>query len=138
MISYFSKIIASFLYQRKIISKNELTVCEYGFELIISTAIGFGLVLISGIVFNELLSVILFYAVFVCFRFFTGGYHATTHLRCKIVLLVCCLNNSNHLLTGWTYKYTINKRIKNKKSENINYYGNSNHAIIALDCFMLS
>lgn len=43
MISYFSKIIASFLYQRKIISKNELTVCEYGFELIISTAIGFGL-----------------------------------------------------------------------------------------------
>ena len=91
MISYFSKIIASFFYQRKIISKNELTVCEYGFELIISTAIGFGLVLISGIVFNELLSVILFYAVFVCFRFFTGGYHATTHLRCKIVLLICCL-----------------------------------------------
>ncbi len=80
MISYFSKIIASFLYQRKIISKNELTVCEYGFELIISTAIGFGLVLISGIVFNELLSVILFYAVFICFRFFTGGYHATIYL----------------------------------------------------------
>ena len=39
MISYFSKIIASFLYQRKIISKNELTVCEYGFELIIFTGV---------------------------------------------------------------------------------------------------
>lgn len=39
MISNLSKVIASFLYQRKIISKNELTVCEYGFELIIFTGV---------------------------------------------------------------------------------------------------
>lgn len=91
MISFLSKSIALFLYKNEIIDDEKLPVCEYGFEIIVSTVIGFFLVALSGILLNEFISAMIFYGLFVCVRLFTGGYHATTHFRCKLTLLTCCL-----------------------------------------------
>lgn len=49
MISFLSNFIALFLYKNNIIDKEKIEVCQYGFEIIVSTIIGFLLVLISGI-----------------------------------------------------------------------------------------
>ena len=91
MISLLSKSIALFLLRKDIISSDNIEIYEYGFELMIATIIGFGLVLISGLVMGEFILSLVFYAIFVIVRFFTGGYHANTHLKCKMTLLSCCI-----------------------------------------------
>lgn len=92
MISFLSHRIALFLRDSDIVDDETSLVCQYGFEIIISTLVGFLLVVIIGLCCGELLSAILFYAIFVGVRLSTGGYHATTHLRCKLLLCVCCLS----------------------------------------------
>ena len=90
MISFLSHRIALFLRDNDIVDDETSQVCQYGFEIIISTLVGFLLVVFLGICFGELSSAILFYILFVGVRLSTGGYHATTHLRCKLLLCVCC------------------------------------------------
>lgn len=91
MISFLSKSIALYLLKKEIIDSEEQEICEYGFELIIATIIGLILVLLSGMILGELISAVIFYSMFVIVRFFTGGYHANTHLKCKLTLVTCCL-----------------------------------------------
>ncbi len=103
MISFLTNFIALFLYKNNIIDKEKIEVCQYGFEIIVSTIIGFLLVLTSGIILGEIAEAILFYCLFVGVRFFTGGYHANTHFKCKLTLLTCCLFvliSSKYLLTS--------------------------------------
>lgn len=92
MISFLSNSIALFLYKKKVIDEEELPVCQYGFEIIVSTIIGFLLVLLSGIILDEIIEALLFYCLFIGVRLFTGGYHAATHFKCKTTLLICCLS----------------------------------------------
>lgn len=92
MISFLSNLIAHFLYNKKIIDEEEVPVCQYGFEIIVSTVIGFLLVLLSGIILGAIAEAALFYCMFVVIRWFTGGYHADTHFKCKATLLICCLS----------------------------------------------
>lgn len=91
MISILSHRIALFLKDNEIVDEETSQVCQYGFEIIISTIIGFLLVVITGLCCREILSAIWFYALFVGVRLFTGGYHASTHFRCKLLLCCCCL-----------------------------------------------
>jgi accessory gene regulator B len=90
MISLLSKSIAIFLLKKEIITSEDIEICEYGFELMIATVIGLGLVLLSGLIMGEFILSVVFYVVFVIVRFFTGGYHANTHLKCKLTLILCC------------------------------------------------
>lgn len=91
MISLLSKSIALFLLKREIIDSEEIEIYEYGFELMIATVIGLGLVMLSGLIIGEFISSVIFYTFFVLIRLFTGGYHADTHLKCKLTLVTCCI-----------------------------------------------
>ncbi len=91
MISFLSKGMARFLYKNKIVDEETSEVCRYGFEIIFSTALSLVLIVTIGILFDELLLSLLFYALFVGIRLFTGGYHAPTHFLCKALLVICCL-----------------------------------------------
>lgn len=101
MISYLSRFITLFLLQNKIVEQEKCDVYEYGFEVIISTIIGFILIFTSGILLNELLSSMIFYAMFIIVRQYTGGYHANSHLKCKLTMLCLCL------LVLFSVKYCI-------------------------------
>ncbi len=90
MISFLSHRIALFLKDNDIIDEETSQVCQYGFEIIISTIVGFLLVVFIGVCCGEIISAILFYIIFVGVRLFTGGYHASTHFRCKLLLCICC------------------------------------------------
>lgn len=91
MISFLSKGMALFLLKKRIIDDETCDVCQYGFEIIVSTGLGAFLVLLIGIISGELIAAVLFYLIFVGVRLFTGGYHASTHFRCKCLLCCSCL-----------------------------------------------
>ena len=65
MISKLSKKIALFLHREQIVDEEKTPVCAYGIELIISTIIGFMLVIIIGLIMDSVLQALFFYLVFV-------------------------------------------------------------------------
>lgn len=91
MISKLSKLIALFLHKEHIIDDERIPVCEYGIELMISTMIGFLLVIMVGVMMNALAHALFFYLVFIGVRLYTGGYHADSHFKCKLTLVLCCV-----------------------------------------------
>lgn len=84
MIAKLSRIIADFFIRQKVVPEDQREVYEYGFELSISSVIGILIVLAIGLVSNRFWESVVFYIVFCFTRLFTGGYHASTYLRCKV------------------------------------------------------
>lgn len=66
---------------------------RYGVEILLSTILEVVLVMLLGVLMKNLVGSIIFYIVFVTTRFYTGGYHAETHFKCKATLLLCCMVN---------------------------------------------
>lgn len=86
MIHRLSLEIADYLFYREVIDINKYDIYRYGFEMIISTIIGVILILMCGILTNSLCHAIVFYGLFVIIRMNTGGYHANSHVVCKMTL----------------------------------------------------
>ena len=84
MIAKLSRIIADFFIRQKVVSEEQREVYEYGFELSISSVIGIIIVLAIGFISGKFWESVVFYIVFCITRLFTGGYHASNHLLCKI------------------------------------------------------
>lgn len=59
MISFLSKGMALFLLKNKVIDDETCEVCQYGFEIIVSTIIGFVLVMLIGLFFSEALNLLI-------------------------------------------------------------------------------
>ncbi len=76
---------ANYLCKRHIIRPDYYEVYVYGTELVLSFIITTALVLIAGLVIGEVMNSMIFLAVFILLRRFTGGYHANTYLKCKII-----------------------------------------------------
>lgn len=91
MISKISTLISNQLVKHKIISEDAQDVYKYGVEIIISSLIGFIIVVLVGIIFKALLQAMIFYVIFVALRSMTGGFHATTYLRCNIIFSLVSL-----------------------------------------------
>lgn len=91
MIHQLSSEIADYLFYRKIITIDNYDVYCYGLEMIISTILGFVLIMICGVLTDSFVHSLLFYFLFVTLRMYTGGYHADTHLTCKATLCLSFL-----------------------------------------------
>lgn len=87
MIHRLSLELADYLFYKKIITMEKYEVYSYGLEMLISAVMGAVLILVCGILTNSFVRSIIFYVLFIVIRMFTGGYHADTHLACKITLL---------------------------------------------------
>jgi len=85
MINKLSKLISNQFVKRNIISEDVQDVYTYGVEITISSLIGFILVTIIGIIFKSLMQAMIFYVIFVTLRSMTGGYHASTYLKCNTI-----------------------------------------------------
>lgn len=85
MIHNLSLSIVRIFYNELLIEKDEINVCCYGLEMIISTFIGLSIVLIIGYIFDYIIFS-LFYLIFIVpIRMCTGGYHAKSYFTCNIV-----------------------------------------------------
>ncbi|MDD6827896.1 MAG: accessory gene regulator B family protein [Oscillospiraceae bacterium] len=82
-----SKISSKFV-EHKIITEDMVDIYKYGVEITISSIIGFALVLIIGLIFKSLMQALIFYIVFIILRSFTGGYHASSYLKCNLVFSI--------------------------------------------------
>ncbi len=83
-----SKCISNFLYKKKIITEEDYPIYQYGFEIIISTILGFLITIGIGILLNMKLLSMLYYIIFVFLRQLTGGYHAESYLKCNLTFAV--------------------------------------------------
>lgn len=84
MISKLSKRISLFLCRKGVVKAEESEIYQYGFEIIVSTLIGFFIAVILGIAFHVAWLSIVYYLIFAVIRQFTGGYHADTYFRCNL------------------------------------------------------
>lgn len=91
MINRISERIAIFLLNKKVIEEKELEIYIYGYEVLISSVIDFFIVLLIAVIFNRIILMTIFFTMFVSIRIYTGGYHADTFGKCKIVFIMICL-----------------------------------------------
>lgn len=84
MITAVSKSISLFLWKNHIIEEEEIEICQYGFEIIVSTILGTLIVLCIGLLLHMPWLAALYFIIFVVLRQMTGGYHAGTYFKCNL------------------------------------------------------
>lgn len=75
-------------------------VLAFGLELIIITAVGIGMIIITSLILGHPWLWLPFLAGFAPIRKFAGGFHASTHIRCYIIstlVFLCCALASIYL-----------------------------------------
>lgn len=91
MITKLAESITAFLIRRSYAGIREKDIVCYGMEVIISTIVGWTMILIVGAVCGNVLYSFVFGVVFLTLRSFTGGYHADTYLKCNMTLVTIFL-----------------------------------------------
>ena len=89
------------LVKNNVIPAEDFNIYKYGFEALLSTALGALLTLFIGIVSGRLLWAAVFYISFTTLRSQCGGYHASTTIKCKIIFGGIVILNL--LLSGLTW-----------------------------------
>lgn len=90
MLTNLCQIIVDFFIKEDIVSEEQRDVYQYGVELSISTLIGLFIVLAIGVLSRRFTESVIFYIVFCLTRAFCGGFHAHSHLLCKVTF-ICIL-----------------------------------------------
>lgn len=85
MLEKVSDRIAALLVSQGIIPEEDSDIYSYGLALIISFLFNTVVMLIVGALVHRFIETLLFLAVFVLLRSFTGGYHADTFLKCMLI-----------------------------------------------------
>lgn len=104
MIHYLSERIAVFLFDNN--DKYPLDIYIYGIELTLSSLLGAVIILILGLFSGLLVESIIFMISLSLIRVFTGGYHASTYLRCNSVLII------SYIFVAFSYRYYLTNLIE--------------------------
>lgn len=88
MISKCADEVTNFLVRKTIIVCEEKDIYKYGFELIISTLVNLFWILVIGVIYNEVLMVLISFFIFASVRTQCGGYHASTYFKCNVYLII--------------------------------------------------
>lgn len=110
MIKFLSRQITDFLSKRDVIEEEKKDIYLYGYEIMISNILGFIITVLLGILFSSIWYSLIFYAVFVSVRQYTGGFHANSYLTCNIIfslVISSVLLVSNFLTPFWNIYFTI-------------------------------
>lgn len=88
LLSKLSKKMSSYFIKRGDITEKEREIYDYYFEITLSTVFNTLFLIICGIVFNNFINTILFMIGFIVFRTVSGGFHASSNLKCFLTLAV--------------------------------------------------
>ncbi len=91
MIASVSDWIADFFVSHGVIAVEEKEVYAYGFAAIISTVISYGIILAIAAVLHCIWLWIVFILCFSPLRRYSGGYHASSYVRCKTIYAITFL-----------------------------------------------
>lgn len=87
MIAWLSQKLADLFISSGTVPAEDRDVYIYGLDVLISTALSVLCVLAIGILAGRLLETVLFLACFITLRSAAGGFHASTHFRCFLIML---------------------------------------------------
>lgn len=82
-----SKRFSEYLLRENLITPEMFDVYVYGMELLLSFIISTVIILSIGILLHKPMQTIVFLGMFILLRRYTGGYHAKTYLRCKVITI---------------------------------------------------
>lgn len=86
----------------------ELSIYQYGFEIIFSTILGFLITIGIGLLLHMGWLSVLYYVIFVFLRQCTGGYHADSYLKCNLIFaMVSFLTMGMTQLSMHNVQYTF-------------------------------
>ncbi len=88
MITQLAQYIVGILIDEEIIDRKKLDIHIYGFEIIISSLINIVVAIVLGLAFWQFWELIIFLAVFIPMRQYSGGYHANTYVKCNIAFSI--------------------------------------------------
>lgn len=91
--------ITLFLWKLDQVKEEELEICTYGVEILISSLIGVLLTIGVGIWQRDILAILWFLCGFIPIRSYAGGYHAERHISC--ILLFASAGLLSIFLTGF-------------------------------------
>lgn len=75
---------------------------KYGIEITLSSLFNIVVILLLSLLFNGMIEGLIFLAVFIPTRQFTGGFHADTYLKCNLVF------GLSYIITLHLFRYTCN------------------------------
>ena len=109
MIEKKAEYISEKLVEKNLVKNKDKDVYQYGIEVLISTAINIMLLLVIGIITKTVLLSICHFLILATIRTLTGGYHASTYLRCEIlgcvtyITIVLCLEKVTQIfcVSNW-------------------------------------
>lgn len=84
-----SKKTTNYYIKKGLIDSQEQKAYEYGFEVLLSTLIYILLFLFTAIITKTVLFSVFWILGFFIVRTISGGYHASTHLTCNIISIIC-------------------------------------------------
>ena len=79
--------ICNYFLSKRIINADLYDVYIYGSELLLSFLISVLLIIFLGAISGDILLTVVYLIVFIAVRRFTGGYHADTYLKCKLITI---------------------------------------------------
>lgn len=88
MIKIIANWILNFVCKNCDISTDLREVYQYGIEITISSIFNILLIIATSLLFRDFLSGMIFLLCFISLRTYSGGYNATTYLRCNVVFLI--------------------------------------------------
>ena len=88
MVAKWSHGITVALADKGVIERSKSEIYIYGFEILISTLLNALIIITIAILTNTFLLSLAFLASFGTLRLYTGGFHASTHLRCFVLFSV--------------------------------------------------
>lgn len=88
MITGLAKIATDFFLKYGVIDSEDSEIYQYGNEIIISSILDLIIVFVMGVIFSALTNSLLFFATFLLLRSFSGGYHADSYWKCKIIFII--------------------------------------------------
>lgn len=86
MITKIANKLTIFLFNREIISREDIPIYIYGYEALIASMVNFLLIVSLGIIFHQGWQSIVFFVVFALTRVYSGGYHAQSYMKCNLIL----------------------------------------------------
>ena len=91
MIKRISLKITNFIFRSTTLDTELFEVCKYRIEITISTLLNIFLIIAAGMILSDIISGMIFLAVYISLFPFVGGYHAKTHFLCNALFLLTYL-----------------------------------------------
>lgn len=103
--------LARYLSKKNVVEECDVPIYAFGFEALFASVFGTLLIATIGLLLDQGVNTIVFIIIFALTRSYSGGYHASSHLRCNlsvvIVYLITIVLSETIVVSNMTYTIVI-------------------------------